>query len=151
MLLLPAMESCPAEASIASLPSGWKTRYVLPIPSIQHPAVSNNSETSSQDFYTVNDDRSFKDLKKHGLLLTRYYAHTHPSQPNYLAAIAGDYFGLNHDDDIRIPENVSTIVDLLESKDISWAGYFEGLPGPGFMYQGSEDKDGNWDYVRKHK
>lgn len=58
---------------------------------------------------------------------------------------------MNHDDNVRIPENVSTIVDLLESKDISWAGYFEGLPGPGFMYGASEDKDGNWDYVRKHK
>jgi len=85
-------------------------------------------------------------------LLTRYYAQTHPSQPNYVAAVGGDYFGLNHDSVVRIPENVSTVVDLLDVKRISWRGYFEDLPGPGYMAEGSDGSTGNggWDYVRKH-
>ncbi len=93
------------------------------------------------------------ELSKSGILCNRYYAHTHPSQPNYLAAIGGDYFGLNHDDFVRLPDNVFTVADLLESKDISWAGYFEDLPGPGFMGNYSDGSTGTsaWDYVRKHK
>lgn len=60
---------------------------------------------------------------------------------------------MNHDDHVRIPENVSTVVDLLDTKEISWGGYFEDLPGPGFMGLASEGSTGNgtWDYVRKHK
>jgi hypothetical protein len=85
--------------------------------------------------------------------LTRYYAHTHPSQPNYLAALAGDYFGNNHDDWVRLPENVATVVDLLEDKKVTWAGYFEDMPGPGYMGNASDGSTGTdgWDYVRKHK
>lgn len=86
-------------------------------------------------------------------MLTRYYAHTHPSQPNYLAAIGGDYFGNNHDDYVRIPQNVATVVDLLEWGNITWAGYFEDLPSPGYMGNASDGSTGSdgWDYVRKHK
>ncbi|KAK1761194.1 putative acid phosphatase [Echria macrotheca] len=106
----------------------------------------------NQDYAKVVVDESIKDLKKQGILLTRYYAHTHPSQPNYVASIGGDYFGMNHDEMARIPTNVSTVVDLLESREISWAGYFENLPGPGFMgnYSDGPTGGGTWDYVRKH-
>ena len=99
------------------------------------------------------NDADFLDLKREGILLTKYYAQTHPSQPNYIAAVGGDYFGLNHDDKVRIPENVSTIVDLLDTKGISWGGYFEDQPGPGFLGFASQGSTGNggWDYVRKHK
>jgi len=81
-----------------------------------------------------------------------YYGLTHPSQPNYIASICGDYFGLNHDGLVKIPSNVSTVVDLFDAKNIEWKGYFEGLPGPGYMGEGSTSSDGKgWDYVRKHK
>ncbi|KAL2167908.1 hypothetical protein VTG60DRAFT_646 [Thermothelomyces hinnuleus] len=106
----------------------------------------------NQDFAKVVVDNSIVDLKRHGILLTRYFAHTHPSQPNYLAAIAGDYFGLNHDDWVRLPEDVATIVDLLEEKGVTWAGYFEDIPSPGYMGNASDGSTGTdgWDYVRKH-
>ncbi|KAI0596076.1 phosphoesterase family-domain-containing protein [Biscogniauxia sp. FL1348] len=104
----------------------------------------------NQDFDKVIADSDFADLRKLGILQTRYYAQTHPSQPNYIAAVGGDYFGLDHDELIRIPSNVSTVVDLLDTRLISWRGYFEGLPGPGYMAEGSTASDGTWDYVRKH-
>lgn len=44
-----------------------------------------------------------------------------------------------------------TLVDLLEDANVTWKGYFEGLPGPGYAGQGSTSQDGSWDYVRKHK
>lgn len=107
----------------------------------------------NQDYAKVAVDAKISDLKRQGILLTRYYAHTHPSQPNYLAAIAGDYFGNNHDDSVRVPQNVATVVDLLEWKNVSWAGYFEDAPSPGYMGNHSDGSTGNggWDYVRKHK
>jgi acid phosphatase len=97
-------------------------------------------------------DPSIQELQKQGILLNRYYAHTHPSQPNYLAALAGDYFGLNHDDYVRVPLNVSTVVDLLKTKHVSWRGYMENLPGPGYMGMGSPGQrpDDAYSYVRKH-
>lgn len=60
---------------------------------------------------------------------------------------------MNHDDHVRVPENISNVVDLLDTKEITWGGYFEDLPGPGFMGLASEGSTGNgtWDYVRKHK
>ncbi|KAI0884523.1 putative acid phosphatase Pho610 [Annulohypoxylon maeteangense] len=104
----------------------------------------------NQDFGKVVADPDFADLKRFGILQTRYYAQTHPSQPNYIAAVGGDYFGLDHDEFVRIPSNVSTVVDLFDEKRISWRGYFEGNPGPGYMAEGSYDINGMWDYVRKH-
>lgn len=51
----------------------------------------------------------------------------------------------------EIPANVSTIVDLLESKGITWAEYQEGLPFTGFTGFDFPDPDGANKYVRKHK
>ncbi|KAK4228920.1 putative acid phosphatase [Podospora fimiseda] len=106
----------------------------------------------NQDYSKTILDASITDLARRGILLTSFYAHTHPSQPNYLAAISGDYFGNDHDDMVHIPKNVSTVVDLLETKRISWAGYFEDYPSPGYMgnYSKGSSGDDSWDYVRKH-
>jgi len=106
----------------------------------------------NQDFAKAVIDANIADLKRQGVLLDRFYANTHPSQPNYLAAIGGDYFGCNHDGFVRIPENVFTIADLLEDKNVSWGAYMEDMPGPGYMGDYSDGSTGNggWDYVRKH-
>ncbi|KAI1820939.1 phosphoesterase family-domain-containing protein [Xylaria intraflava] len=110
----------------------------------------------NEDFDKVAVDSALSELKRFGILQTRYYAQTHPSQPNYLAAVGGDYWGLDHDEVVRIPSNISTIVDLLEPEQISWKGYFEGIPGPGYMAEASVGRpenhspSGSWDYVRKH-
>ena len=85
------------------------------------------------------------------MLLTSYYGLTHPSQPNYIASVGGDYFGLDHDGFVSIPENVSTVVDLFDTKEIEWREYLEDVPGPGYMSPGASDEDGKWKYVRKHK
>ena len=58
---------------------------------------------------------------------------------------------MDNDDFIAIPSNVSTVVDLLDTKGISWAEYQEDLPYPGF--QGFNFLNQNTfrnDYVRKH-
>ncbi|TAQ88202.1 hypothetical protein B7494_g3472 [Chlorociboria aeruginascens] len=104
----------------------------------------------NQDFSKVSQNTDIEALTKQGILLTSYYGLTHPSQPNYIASVGGDYFGLDHDGFVRIPQNVSTLVDLFDGQDIEWKGYFEGVPGPGYMGAGSTGSSGGWDYVRKH-
>ncbi|KAK9452582.1 phosphoesterase family-domain-containing protein [Dipodascopsis uninucleata] len=90
-------------------------------------------------------------LTQYGILLENYFSLTHPSEPNYIAAVGGDYFGMDSDDFFRIPSNVSNIVDLLDTKGISWAEYQEHSPYPGFegFNFSNQDTFAN-DYVRKH-
>ncbi|APA12319.1 hypothetical protein sscle_09g070890 [Sclerotinia sclerotiorum 1980 UF-70] len=105
----------------------------------------------NQDDTKVDSNPDIQNLTKQGILLENYYGLTHPSQPNYIASVGGDFFGLNHDGFVRIPHNVTTVVDLFEDAGITWKGYFEGMPGPGYMGEGSTAQDGKgWDYVRKH-
>lgn len=90
-------------------------------------------------------------LASKGVTLTGYHAVTHPSEPNYVAAIGGDYFGMQNDDFNQIASNVSTVLDLLDDKGISWGEYQEDMPYSGyegFSYVNQET--GANDYVRKH-
>lgn len=68
-----------------------------------------------------------------------------------MASIAGDYFGMQNDDFDRAPRNVSTVIDLLESKGISWGHYQEDMPYSGFEGKGFRNQvNGANDYVHKH-
>ncbi|KAI9743500.1 MAG: hypothetical protein M1818_002813 [Claussenomyces sp. TS43310] len=103
------------------------------------------------DYDTAAGDPNFAYFASKGLTLENLFAVTHPSQPNYLASITGDYFGLNGDWFNAVPENISSTIDLLEDKGISWAMYEEDMPYTGF--QGVEyinQETGANDYVRKH-
>jgi len=98
----------------------------------------------------------FQALAKEGILLTSYLAVTHPSEPNYIASISGDFYGAGDDNFYHIPSNISTIVDLLEAKKVSWAAYQENMPTDGsllFNYTSFDynTKNGTYTYyVRKH-
>jgi hypothetical protein len=74
---------------------------------------------------------------------TRYYAVAHPSLPNYLAMIAGSTKGCTSD---ACPGGYPdrTLAGQLSSRGLSWAGYFEGIPHPGYV---GGDRGG---YVRRH-
>lgn len=90
-------------------------------------------------------------LASKGITLENYFGQTHPSEPNYVASHGGDYFGMDNDDLNFIDANISTIVDLLEEKDISWAEYQEDMPYSGFEgYTWVNQETGANDYVRKH-
>ncbi len=76
-------------------------------------------------------------------LATLYFGVTHPSEPNYLATIAGDYFGVQNDNDscFAKPANepgcnkvsAPNIVDSLESHGLSWGALMESMPSTGFL------------------
>lgn len=65
--------------------------------------------------------------------------------------MSGDNFGMDNDDFNEIPSNISTIVDLLDTKGISWAEYQEDMPYAGFQgFNYSNQVTFANDYVRKH-
>ncbi|OJJ04110.1 hypothetical protein ASPVEDRAFT_43565 [Aspergillus versicolor CBS 583.65] len=103
------------------------------------------------DFEDSSADENLKWLASKGIALTNLYALTHPSEPNYCAAAGGDTFGMDNDDFQRVPANVSTVVDLLDTKYIAWGEYQEHMPYPGFQgYEYPNQETEAHDYVRKH-
>jgi len=65
--------------------------------------------------------------------------------------VAGDNFGMENDEFISFPPNISTVVDLLDTKGITWGEYQEHLPYAGFEgFNFSNQKTFANDYVRKH-
>ncbi|KAK3900461.1 phosphoesterase family-domain-containing protein [Staphylotrichum tortipilum] len=89
-------------------------------------------------------------LATQGISLTNYYAITHPSQPNYVAAVGANTFGVTGDGFTRIGSSTQSIVDLLEAKGVSWSVYGEDSPYSGFEGNYVNQKTGASDYVRKH-
>jgi phospholipase C len=90
-------------------------------------------------------------LAKKGILLNNYYAITHPSQPNYVAAGGASTHNIADDSFKRISADTETIVDLLDAAGVSWSLYQEDLPYSGFQGTYVNQKTGANDYVRKHK
>ena len=82
---------------------------------------------------------------QHGLAMN-YFGVTHPSEPNYLAAIAGDYFGIQDDNafyctpamattdpnctgtTVNHTIDAPTLADQLTAAGLTWEGYFQNLP-----------------------
>ncbi|KAI5845263.1 phosphoesterase family-domain-containing protein [Morchella snyderi] len=103
------------------------------------------------DYAKAAGDPSLAWLAARGITLSNYFAVTHPSEPNYVAAVAGDYFGINNDDANTLPANVSCIADLLDARGVSWGSYQEDMPYAGFTgdeYRNPLTKANA--YVRKH-
>jgi hypothetical protein len=79
-------------------------------------------------------------------LASNYYGVTHPSEPNYMAAIAGSYFGVQDDNQFYCTPSLATadptcagttvnhtvdapsLADQLTAAGMTWKGYFQSLP-----------------------
>lgn len=84
----------------------------------------------------------FAKLSQKGVLLSNFFAETHPSQGNYIALTSGALNGVHGDGDYNL--DVRHIGDLLEERGLSWRVYAEDYPGNCF----TGSKSGL--YVRKH-
>ncbi len=83
-----------------------------------------------------------KQLAARGSSFAHYETLFKPSQPNYLAMVAGQNFGVV-DNGVADVAGAS-IADLLERKGLSWKQYAQGFPGD--CFRGGV----RGDYVRKH-
>ncbi|KAK3376268.1 phosphoesterase family-domain-containing protein [Lasiosphaeria ovina] len=104
----------------------------------------------NQDYSAAIANTNLAYLATQGIKLTNYFAITHPSQPNYVAAAGGSAFGVTGDGFVRIGSTTKTIVDLLEPAGISWSIYQEDMPYSGFQGNWINHATGANDYVRKH-
>src|SRR6202035_3775883 len=92
-------------------------------------------------------------LVSHYLLLQQLFAVGHPSLPNYLEILSGSTWGVGSDcspgpgcqGDANLPRQ-------LDQAGISWAGYMESMPVPGYTGgdAGGADGYGNDLYVQHH-
>lgn len=86
----------------------------------------------------------FKSLTQTGAYLAQSYGVTHPSQPNYIALVAGSTLGVTSDSTTTV--NGKNISDLIEAQGKTWKAYAEDLPST-TCFLGTSS--GN--YVRKHE
>jgi hypothetical protein len=70
-------------------------------------------------------------LAQTGAVAANYYGVTHPSEPNYIAAISGSNWWLNSDDPNNRYDHTN-IVDQLEAKHLTWGAYMESMPSVGY-------------------
>ncbi len=77
-----------------------------------------------------------------------YYGVTHPSLPNYVAAISGSNWFVNDDNPANRFDHTN-LVDQLESHGKSWAAYMESMPSAGYLGD-NYPSDGTALYASKH-
>src|SRR5215472_2758970 len=91
-------------------------------------------------------------------LATNYTGVGDPSEPNYVAMLGGDSFGISDDDPYWFPGhtvNASNLMTQLEAAGKTWRGYFQNMPYAGYRGYCFPDKcngipDADTQYVAKH-
>lgn len=104
----------------------------------------------NQDYDIAVGDPNIAYLASLGLTLDNYWSVTHPSQPNYVAALGADTNGVWLDDFTQIDDDVGTMLDLLDAANVSWSIYGEDMPFSGFEADWVNQETGANMYVRKH-
>ena len=91
-------------------------------------------------------------------LATNYTGVADPSEPNYVAMLGGDFFGISSDDPYWFPGHtvdVDILMSQLEGAGKTWQGYFQSIPYPGYRGYCYPDKclgipDADTQYAAKH-
>jgi hypothetical protein len=100
----------------------------------------------NEDNATVLKNPYMKSLADRGRLFANYNGLFHPSYPNYLGLVAGNFFHTLGD--IQKTVDARTIADLLEDHQLTWTQYAENYPGNCFL--GDRSTDPQKLYRRKH-
>jgi len=72
-------------------------------------------------------DVNFAKYAAMGRTLTNYYAVTHPSQPNYIAMVAGDPLNVRSNSNVKLPQ--TSLFNLMDAAGVTYKGYQEGYSG----------------------
>jgi hypothetical protein len=91
-------------------------------------------------------------------LATNYAGVADPSEPNYVAMLGGDFFGISSDDPYWFPGqtvDAENLMSQLNDADKTWRGYFQSMPYAGYRGYCYPDKcngipDADTQYVSKH-
>lgn len=102
-------------------------------PSYDHVFVIVEENTAASEIIGDPNAPTFNQLAQTYGLATHYYGVTHPSEPNYVAMIGGSYHEIQDDASYTTHQIDSpSLVDQLEGADLTWKGYFQTMPSPGF-------------------
>src|SRR5215831_2461194 len=67
-------------------------------------------------------------------LATMYFGVTHPSEPNYVSILGGDFFGVADDNPYWLNSvDKPNLTTQLDQGGISWKAYLQALPYAGFQ------------------
>jgi hypothetical protein len=117
---LAAATALSASAASPSLHSGLDHLFVI--------MLENHSQHSVIDQRDANGDLVapyITELAHTYSRATHYYGVTHPSQPNYIAAISGSNWGIQDDNPTVVDQ--PNLVDQLESHGLTWDAYMEAI------------------------
>jgi hypothetical protein len=82
---------------------------------------------------------------------TNYFGVIHPSEGNYVALLDANAHGVTDDNSYATHQfNNPTLVDGLEGAGLTWKGYFQSLPEPGFLGTCSPGPGSDCLYASKH-
>ena len=138
-------QSTPMSVPVIKTAIGKLPGIVAPetkIPKFEHIIVIVFENRNYQEVISNTNLPNFNQLATDNVLLTQYFAVTHPSLPNYLALIGGDTFGVNSDC-IDCFINQNSLPDLIDASGRSWKTYQEDLPADCFI-------GNSGDYVQRH-
>lgn len=113
-------------------PSHSATRPVTTVPQFDHIVVVVLENHSAGDLVGNAAAPFLQSLIQRGTLLTRSYAVTHPSEPNYLALFSGSTQGVADD---SCPHSFATqnLATALAQHHRTFTGYSEDLPSTGYL------------------
>lgn len=138
---LGALTACGSSASPVAGPLASARTHAVPV--FAHIVVVVEENHSYDELIGSRQAPFLNQLTNAGAVLTRSYAITHPSEPNYLALFSGSTQGLADDSCPHQYKGANLAGALLSAGD-SFRGYSEGLPSVG--YAGCADGS----YARKH-
>ena len=109
-----------------------KKEKTAPVPSPKHIFVimlENHSKSS-----VIDDPNApfITSLAHSTALAANYYGVTHPSEPNYVAAISGSNWFVNDDNPANRFDHTN-LVDQLEANKLTWGAYMESMPSAGYL------------------
>lgn len=126
-------------------PRGWLPQQG-PIPRYRHIVQIMLENNGYGDVIGNPDAPNINALASRYGLATDYFSVTHPSEPNYVADIGGNFFGIKADDqfyctralaktdpncaDATVDQTVKaeSLADQLTAAGMTWKGYFQSLP-----------------------
>jgi phospholipase C len=70
-------------------------------------------------------------------IANNFFAEAHPSEPNYIAMIAGSTLNITNNSGIAVNHRSATnLVDLMRARNVSWKTYQESIPAPCYLDDG---------------
>ena len=122
---------------VPQAPSSHLDRVVVIVLETYRPDTVDPSAIASEQFTPFLDT-----LARENRVEVNYFGVSHPSLPNYVAMIGGDFFGVSSNDDscfnpdhgqVCHDVDAPNLVDQLEAAHIAWEGLFESMPSVGFL------------------